>query len=318
MINDCCALRTPLVQKLMDEVHKSSLYDTTLLADGDHANDFLKNLAEHSSDHHDVCREVPLEGFEDGYDPLGPKFGATSLPSFSELVEGVRLSSVVKVVIRYGNKEQSGHIVVVGPDNFQMCTCLQMLRCGLPCRHILVALFTKLERGQEFDGDCIHPRWRSTCKDWSINKAPLSVFNGHERGVYEGGFTGDCGGVDMGDNTHVQRKVLASVVKGKFFANLTEACNKTVRGMVDHFDLNRPDNYDRGMEVVTRFMRDAQDFMRDTPLSGAAPNISRILNPPDSTVRSKKETRHRDCTEQGSSRKRLKNASVATKSGTTS
>ena len=125
--------------------------------------------------------------------------------------------------MRYGNKEQGGHIAVVGPDNFQMRTCLQLLRCGLPCRHIQVAPFTKSERGEEFDGGSIHPCWRSTCKDWSINKAPLSVFNGHERGVYEGGFTGDCGATDMEDNAHVQRKALASVMKGKYSANMMEA-----------------------------------------------------------------------------------------------
>ena len=60
---------------MMDEVHKSSLYDTTLLTDGDNSNDFLKNLAEHSSDHHDVFREVALKGFHDGYDPSGPTLG---------------------------------------------------------------------------------------------------------------------------------------------------------------------------------------------------------------------------------------------------
>ena len=61
----------------------------------------------------------------------------------------------------------------------------------------------------------------------------------------------------------------------------------------------------RGMEIVARFMRDAQDCMGHTPLSGGPPNISRMLNPPDSTVRSRKESRHRDCTGQGPSRKRL-------------
>ena len=187
------------------------------------------------------------------------------MPSFSELVEGVRLSSVVKIVMRYGKKDQSGHIVFVGPDYFQLCTCLQMLRCGLPCRHILFALFTKLERGEEFGGDCIHTRWRSTANDWSINKASLSVFNGHERGVDEGGYNGDFGGIDIEDNDHVQRKALASVIKGKFSANLMGSCFKTVRGVVDHFNVNRPNNHDRGMEVVARFMRDAQDSIRDTP-----------------------------------------------------
>lgn len=153
MINDCCALRTPLVQKLMDEVHKSSLYDTTLLADGDHANDFLKNLAEHSSDHHDVCREVPLEGFEDGYDPLGPKFGATSLPSFSELVEGVRLSSVVKVVIRYGNKEQSATSLLSGLITF---------KCALACRCCGVACHADTY-------------WSHSLRSWNAAKSSMAI-----------------------------------------------------------------------------------------------------------------------------------------------
>ena len=57
-----------------------------------------------------------------------------------------------------------------------------------------------------------------------------------------------------------------------------ESCLKTVRGMVGHFDMDRPNNYDRGMEVVARFMRDAQDLLIDTPPSGNPQNISRILN----------------------------------------
>ena len=53
------------------------------------------------------------------------------------------------------------------------------------------------------------------------------MFNGHGRGVYGGGFAGDCGGTDREDNTHVQRKALASVIKGKYSANMMEACTKT-------------------------------------------------------------------------------------------
>jgi len=120
------------VQKILAELRTSTLYDTDVLAEGNGANDFLRKLAEHSSDHHDVCREVPEEGFDEDYDPLGPKFGATSLLAFHQLVEHVQLTAVVKVVFRY--QDESAHIVVVGPDGFQLCTCLQVLRCGLPCR----------------------------------------------------------------------------------------------------------------------------------------------------------------------------------------
>ena len=138
-------------------------------------NGYLRRLAEHSSsDHHDVCRDVPEKGFNEDYDALGAKFGATYLPAFPQLVEHVQLTAaVVKVVLRY--QGESAHIVVVGPDGFQPCACLQVLRCGLPCRHVLVALFTRLQRAVEFNGDCIHPRRQSSGDEWSIHKAPNRV-----------------------------------------------------------------------------------------------------------------------------------------------
>jgi len=292
------------VHEILEELRASTLHDTDVLAEGNGANDYLRWLAEHSSDHHDVCREVPEEGFDEDYDPLGPKFGATSLPAFHQLVEHVQLTAVVKVVFRY--QDESAHIVVVGPDGFQLCTCLQVLRCGLPCRHVLVALFTRLQRALEFNGDCIHPRWRSSGDEWSIHRADLSVFDGHERGTYDGDFTDDFGGIYMQDDNHVKRSALGAVIKGKLSANMMETCVAAVRSVIDHFDQNRPNYYNAGMEVAARFARDAQAFVRGPLLSRDPDNISGILNPPDSSVRSKKESRYLDCTELHSSRKRPK------------
>lgn len=47
----------------MEELRTGPLHeDTTVSADGDGGNDFLKKLAEHRrSDHRDVCREGPKE-----------------------------------------------------------------------------------------------------------------------------------------------------------------------------------------------------------------------------------------------------------------
>ncbi|CAN0420259.1 unnamed protein product, partial [Laminaria digitata] len=136
------------------------------------------------------------------------------------LVEHVQLTAVVKVVFRYEN--ESANIVVVGLDGFQLCACLQVLRCGLPCRHVLVALFTRLQRAVEFNGDGIHHRWRSSGDEWSIHRADLSVFDGHERGTYDGGFTDDFGGIGMQDDTHVKRSALDAVIIGKMHANMME------------------------------------------------------------------------------------------------
>ena len=82
-----------------------------------------------------------------------------------------------------------------------MCSCLQLLRRGRPCRHTVAALVTELRWADEFKGESIHPRWRSSIQPWSIEGVGLSDFNGHERGPYSGGgdFTEDLEGIDCGE-----------------------------------------------------------------------------------------------------------------------
>ena len=67
--------------------------------------------------------------------------------------------------------------------------------------------------------------------------------------------------------------------------------------MIDYYDVNRPNYFSVGLEVVARFARDVQSFMRASLPSHDPDKISGILNPSDSFVRSKEESRHRDCTE---------------------
>ncbi|CAN0365957.1 unnamed protein product [Laminaria digitata] len=118
----------------------------------------------------------------------------------------------------------------------------------------------------------------------------------------------------MQDDTHVKRSALDAVIKGKMHANMMETCIAAIRGVVDHYDVNRPNYYDTGIEATARFLRDAQALMQ-APLPSRDPgNISAILNPLDSSIRSKKESRHRECTELRPSRKRPKATSTATKS----
>ena len=113
-------------------------------------------------------------------------FGTTSLLSFSGLVENVPIDAVVKVVYKY-KESKASHIVVVGPNGFQLCSCVQALRCGLPYRHTVAALVTELKRAEEFKGESIPPRWRSSLQPWSIEGVELSDFNGRGRGPYAGG-----------------------------------------------------------------------------------------------------------------------------------
>lgn len=85
--------------------------------------------------------------------------------------------------------------MVVGPNGFQLCTCLQLMRRGLQCRHVLAALVTHLKRGNEFKGESVHPRWRMSNARWSLETAGLGKFEGHEGSEsYDGGFTCDGGG----------------------------------------------------------------------------------------------------------------------------
>ena len=87
----------------------------------------------------------------------------------------------------YKHKEsKASHTVVIGPDGFQLCSCLQVLRCGLPCRPTVAALVSELKRADEFIGESIYPQWRSSLQPWSIEGVGLRDFNGHERGLYSG------------------------------------------------------------------------------------------------------------------------------------
>ena len=95
-----------------------------------------------ADDHHvDVCCQIPDEAVAADLTDMA-MFGTTSLLSFSGLVENVPIYAVVKVMYKY-KESNASHIVVIGPNGFQMCSCLQVLRRGLPCRHTVAALVTE-------------------------------------------------------------------------------------------------------------------------------------------------------------------------------
>ena len=86
----------------------------------------------------DVCCQVSEEPVtNDSIDTT--MFGTTSLLSFSKFFEHVLIDAVVKLVYKY-KESKASHIVVVRFNIFQLCSCLQALRCGLPCRYIIAAL----------------------------------------------------------------------------------------------------------------------------------------------------------------------------------
>lgn len=66
------------------------------------------------------------------------------------------IDQVVNVVYKYKGR-RVGHIAVAGRIGFQLCTCLELLICGLPCRYMFAVLVTELNRGDDFIGSFIHP-----------------------------------------------------------------------------------------------------------------------------------------------------------------
>ena len=124
-------------------------------------------MAQQADDYVDVCCQIPDEAVAADLTDT-TMFGTTSLLSFSGLVENVPIDAVVKVVYKY-KESNASHIVVIGPNGFQM----QVLRRGLPSRHTVAALVTELKRADEFKGESIHPRWRSSIQPWSIEDVGL-------------------------------------------------------------------------------------------------------------------------------------------------
>ncbi|CBJ29724.1 putative far-red impaired response protein [Ectocarpus siliculosus] len=261
-------------EEIWAEMLASSAYDTSIVTEGRDSMQFLQNLATRSvndsndstnvsgHDHGagDVCCQVPKEVFEEDEAPDTTMFGTTSLHSFCRLVECVEIDCIVKVLYKHKPDRKVGHLVIVGPGGFQLCTCLQLLRRGLQCRHVLAALVTRLKRSDEFKGQSIHPRWRSSVEPWSIAEVKLGTFDGDGDGSYDGGFTGDwepSGDFEdlQGDNTSVS---VLSVLRGRAFANLTELCNRAVRTYTD--SMTR-DSTTADQSMFGDLMRHVNDFV---------------------------------------------------------
>ena len=112
-------------------------------------------MAQQADDHVDVSCQIPDEAVAADLTDT-TMFGTISLLSFSGLVENMPIDAVVKVMYKY-KEWNASHLVVTGSNGFQMCSCLQVLRRGLPCRHTVAALVTELKRADEFKGEFIHP-----------------------------------------------------------------------------------------------------------------------------------------------------------------
>ena len=82
------------------------------------------------------------------------------------LIKDQSINQQLRVTPKRGKNKCGGHLFGLGPDGFFLCTCLELLIKGLPCRHSTVAL---LDTQIAFNGACVAPRWRTNATDWTMD-----------------------------------------------------------------------------------------------------------------------------------------------------
>ena len=233
-------------------------------------------------DHVDVCAQVPAGVFEGDSNKDISMWGTTSMRSFVELVSKVDIGCVVHAQSKF-TERPAAHIVVVGPDGFHLCTCLKLMRCGLHRSHTLGVLVTTLGRGDEFLGECIHPRWRTSCESRTLYSANLNDFDGRERGAYTNGFTRDVGDMDLEMNLedsedHPAGRGTAALKRGRLYANCVARAMKWASVISGQFD-SSPASYTQFRELFDRFDRDVSETITAHVPSD---DITGLGNPPRS------------------------------------
>ena len=123
-----------VAQGVRAETCATPAYSATALKEGVDAGEFLMDLAIGLEEGRprDVCCDVPQEAFDSDADDKvvdTTMFGTTSSLCFAKLIENVEIGTVVKVLLQ---EDPVGHIVVLESHHFQLCTCLQIPRTGLP------------------------------------------------------------------------------------------------------------------------------------------------------------------------------------------
>ena len=191
---------------------------------------------------------------------------------------------------------------MVGPKGFQLCTCLKLMRCGLPCSHVLAALVNQLGRASDFIAESIHSRWRASLGEWSLRNTELGDF---ERAKFTGGYTDDNHegapdfGGDDGEGTHSNN---LKHIQGKAYADYVAKFMKWASAAAAKVD-GSPGSVQAFQALVAVQERELKAFVQ-----GPGPNdgLVGLGNPPITLPKGRKETRHKDAqgSERGDSRKK--------------
>lgn len=300
-------------QEMVAEMRASAAYDTAVLtdkhADDAACHDYLDDLAERGGGAEGSCADVPAEAFEGSHDPDITMYGTTSLPSFAELVRNVRIEAVVQVQYKYPRTARRGkvsHIVVVGPEGFQLCTCLKLMRCGLHCSHVFAALVTRLDRASDFIGASIHPRWRNSVVKWSLRNVELGTFDGHE--TFTGGFTEDFDGADFDGDGQDTLNTSVAHTRTKAYVDYITMAQQWANQAAATLD-GTPASYQAYSAMVERQRHEVQVLVRGP---GPSDRLAGLGNPPTTLPKDRKETRHKDAagTEGGRPKKKSKVESI--------
>ncbi|CAN0106251.1 unnamed protein product, partial [Sphacelaria rigidula] len=84
-------------------------------------------------------------------------WACTSLEAFLNVIADVPAEAVAIVQYKLTTlASRPSHLVVLGPGKFHLCSCLQLLRRGLPCRHYFAVLPQMLEKMVDAGGEVQH------------------------------------------------------------------------------------------------------------------------------------------------------------------
>lgn len=209
---------------MIAEVQASTAYDATTMAEGKCTTAAcLEKATDDAGEFLDVCQPSPEETLQ-GSCTDRTMYGTTSVVFFTGLVKNVPVDTVVKVLCKV---RKCGHIVVLGPNGFHLCSCLKLLQYGMPCRHFFAATVTHLERQHPLNGLCIHPRWRTSSEPWSVYGV-LGNFDGHELSGCLGGLTDNEKGVCSEGSESDQNSRFKTAIRMKFIVDMTEVVNSSI------------------------------------------------------------------------------------------
>lgn len=288
----------PCTQEVIKEVFAGPAYSSTVLKEGPGALDYLHELAKRQEAGEDlrVCCEMP-ESVADSTVSAATTtdismFGTASLLAFATLLGDATIDMVVEVLYTLRNPAV-GHIVVLGPGRLQLCSCLQVLRTGLPCRHLFAVLLWTVKRPSDFNGFSLHPRWRSSADAWSMDDAGFPGVRVDGWGP-RSGFTDDVqmGGGDGGDEGGgMIARDFVEVARGRNYANLLAMCTASVKLLCDNFDPKTPAFQAAGLEIFARMARDVSAHVQSKESPSDSLVVDQLRDPPRQPSKSRKESR---------------------------